>query len=127
MSTSSAQPTYSITSGSIDISSLDTITLTGSAYSPTGAYGSAGTITISNGSYSIGSGTSTTFTSGAGVGSEYIWNIPEEFINSFPSFDRIQQMCEEYPGLKIAFEKFKTTYYLVKDDFDTPVDKRAKP
>jgi hypothetical protein len=36
-------------------------------------------------------------------------------------------MCEQYPGLKIAFEKFKTTYYLVKDDYDTPEDKRPKP
>jgi len=36
-------------------------------------------------------------------------------------------MCDEYPGLKIAFEKFKTTYKLVKDDYDTPKDKRKTP
>jgi hypothetical protein len=41
-----------------------------------------------------------------------------------PNFDRIQKMCKEYPGLAIAFEKFKTTYYLVKDEYDNPKDKK---
>ena len=54
-------------------------------------------------------------------------NIPEEWINQFPDFDRVQKMCEEYPGLKIALEKFKTVYKLVKDHYDTPEDKRPRP
>jgi hypothetical protein len=36
-------------------------------------------------------------------------------------------MCDEYPGLKIAYEKFVTTYKLVKDHYDTPEDQRPKP
>jgi len=54
-------------------------------------------------------------------------NIPEEWVNCLPEFDRIEKMCKEYPGLKIAFEKFKTVYKLVKDHYDTPEDQRPKP
>ena len=53
--------------------------------------------------------------------------MPQEFIDCFPEWSRVEKMCEEYPGLKIAFEKFKTTYKLVRDDYDTPKDKRLKP
>jgi hypothetical protein len=53
--------------------------------------------------------------------------MPQEFVDSFPEWARVEKMCEEYPGLKIAFEKFKTVYKLVKDDYDTPKDKRPKP
>jgi hypothetical protein len=53
--------------------------------------------------------------------------LPEEWVNQFPDFDRVQKMCEEYPGLKIALEKFKTVYKLVKDHYDTPEDKRPRP
>ena len=57
-----------------------------------------------------------------------IWSSSgEEWIHKFPDFDRIEKMCEEYPGLAIAFEKFKTVYKLVADDYDTPKNKRAKP
>jgi hypothetical protein len=54
-------------------------------------------------------------------------NWPEEWVNCFPEWSRIEKMCEEYPGLRIAFEKFKTVYALVKDDYDTPKDKRPRP
>jgi hypothetical protein len=47
-----------------------------------------------------------------------------EWKHRFPDWDRIQKMCDMYPGLKIAFEKFKTTYYLVKDDYDNPNTKK---
>lgn len=53
--------------------------------------------------------------------------LPEEWVNQFPDFDRVQKMCEEYPGLKIALKKFKTVYKLVKDHYDTPEDKRPRP
>jgi len=94
---------------------------TGSSYFYTGAGigGSSGTISI--GAISGGS------TISSSAGSNFIWKTPEEFVDSLPAFDRIQKMCEQYPGFKIAFEKFKTTYYLIKDDYDTPEDKRPKP
>jgi hypothetical protein len=82
---------------------------------------SSGTISISN------LGATTGAISGAGSGYEWNWKTPEEFIDAFPDMDRIKKMCEEYPGLKIAFEKFKTTYYLVKDHYDTPEDQRPLP
>jgi hypothetical protein len=52
---------------------------------------------------------------------------PVEWETSFPDWNKIQNMCKEYPGLAIAFDKFKTTYKLVRDDYDTPKDKRPRP
>jgi len=59
--------------------------------------------------------------------SQFKISLPEEWVNCLPDFDRIEKMCKEYPGLAIAFEKFKTVYKLVKDDYDTPKDKRPRP
>jgi hypothetical protein len=127
-----------LTTSSID---LDTITLTsgtGSSYyyntgAVTGGF-SSDTITISSGSsvssgvYTIGSGSAGGLT---GITAQDIstfnWNLNEEFVNCLPDLDRVKKMCEEYPGLKIAYEKFVTTYKLVRDDYDTPKDKRPKP
>jgi hypothetical protein len=132
MNISSAQQDCSITSSdtyTIDVSSLtsssvDTITLSGSYTTGTGYSG-----------LTIGSSSSYTFNSGAGgfAGitaqdiSTFNWNLNEEFVNCLPDLNRVKQMCEEYPGLKIAYEKFVTTYKLVKDDYDTPKDQRPKP
>ena len=109
--------------------SNDTITLSGgsastSYYYNTGAVsGSVGTISIGGLNYiNGGSVTSQTINT-----SQITISFPEEWVNCLPDFDRIQKMCKEYPGLAIAFEKFKTTYKLVKDDYDTPKDKRLKP
>lgn len=143
MSTFSAQPSYSTisTDTSNDVISItnssdySTITLSDTISFPTtytistnniGAAGSGGT-------YSYGAG----ITGGININSigtissidtsQFTINLPEEWINCFPDFDRIEKMCKEYPGLAIAFEKFKTTYKLVKDHYDTPEDKRPKP
>ena len=122
----------------------DTITLDTSAWTNmSSASGGISTITINNGgsSYSIGAaGTYSTSIGGAGatvggitsIGNinsygNYTTNLPEEWVNCFPDFDRIEKMCKEYPGLAIAFDKFKTTYKLVRDDYDTPKNKRPKP
>jgi hypothetical protein len=87
------------------------------------AIGAGSTYTIT-----AGSGTSSTF---AGITAQDIstfnWNLNEEFVNCFPDLNRVKKMCEEYPGLKIAYEKFVTTYKLVKDDYDSPPEKRIKP
>ena len=123
MTTSSAQPTFSITLDNITSNTSGFIAQEVSTILPD-------VITITNPSsytYSIGSGSSGTI-SITDLTSDYSidWgNV--EWTNSFPDWDRIQKMCEEYPGLRIAFEKFKTTYNLVKDDYDTPKDKRQRP
>jgi hypothetical protein len=140
MTSFSAPQSYSITS-SDTITLNDTITIDTSAWANiSAAVGSSDTITISNGGYSIGAAGSTfTYSSGAGatVGgvtsigtinniNTFNWTGSEEFVNCLPDFDRIQKMCEQYPGLKIAYEKFKTTYKLVKDHYDTPEDERPR-
>ena len=136
MSNSSAPVTYStiLNNGAVsgscgfiaqEVNSVlsDTITLTGgpSNYS----YSTGSTITISNGGYTIGTGGAGTISSINA--SQFNWKMPEEFVDAFPDYDRIEKMCKEYPGLAIAFEKFKTVYNLVKDHYDTPEDQRPKP
>jgi hypothetical protein len=137
MSNSSAEQVYSITLNDVssvgfsaqDISTMvmsDTITLssgTGSSYfyntgAGVGGAGNTGAYTISN-----GGGMTGTISTVSLNNTQFSWN-DEEWINSFPQWARIQEMCEQYPGLKIAFEKFKTTYKLVKDDYDHPKDKK---
>jgi hypothetical protein len=106
----------------------DTITLDPSTWNMTSGTGSSyyyntgagvggssvGTITISGGGLS-----------GASIGSistsSFNWKT-EEFVDCLPDFDRVKSMCERYPGLKIAYEKFVTTYKLVKDDYDSTKD-----
>ena len=94
------------------------------------------TITISGGGtgYTIGSGVGTyTIATGSTItlndinATQFNWKSPEEFVDAFPDYARIEKMCKEYPGLAIAFEKFKTVYKLVKDHYDTPEDQRPKP
>jgi hypothetical protein len=100
----------------IDLSSMSTSVSGSSYYYNTGAgvSGSSGTITIGSGGaggYSIGNITASTFS----------WKN-EEFVDCLPDFERVKSMCEQYPGLKIAYDKFVTTYKLVKDDYDSPKD-----
>ena len=139
MTISSVQPSYSITSSDSDntitISSDTSSSGVSSSYYVTGvgATGSSmDTITLTGGSstYTISGG------AGTGViaqditsinGSAFTWKMPEEFVDAFPDYDRIQDMCKQYPGLKIAYEKFVTTYKLIRDDYDTPEDQRPKP
>jgi hypothetical protein len=100
----------------------DTITLTGSTYYnmsssgvvSIGGSGVSGTYTIGSGTVSLNDVNTSTFT----------WKAPEEFVDAFPDYDRVQRMCNQYPGLKVAYEKFVTTYNIVKDDYDHPKDKK---
>ena len=125
MTTSSAPEDYLTTSSeifTIDVSSLssissDTITISG---------GTGYSYTSVGGTYyntSIGS-LSTASISPITVSDINTWIMPEEWVGRFPEWSRIEKMCEAYPGLKIAFEKFKTTYYLVKDEYDNPETKK---
>ena len=102
--------TISITSGDITLdnytytpNTMNTITLTGGGTS-INTYSINDTVTIDN--------------------SAFTWSLPEEWVNAFPDWDRIKDMCEKYPGLEIAFRNFKNTYQLVKDDYDNPKDEK---
>jgi hypothetical protein len=50
------------------------------------------------------------------------WN--QEWQHRFPDWSRVQDMCSKYPGLKIAFDNFKTFYEMCKDDYDNPTPKK---
>ena len=107
----------------------DTITLTSNAYDTMVGSGTI-TIDMSNttgysitGSGSAGTSMGGTYTIGNLNASTFSWKN-EEFVDCMPDINRIENMCKEYPGLAIAFEKFKTTYNIVKDDYDNPKDKK---
>jgi len=51
-----------------------------------------------------------------------VWN--QEWQHRFPDWSRVQDMCVKYPGLKIAFDNFKTFYEMCKDDYDNPTPKK---
>ena len=134
MTTSSVPTDYLTTSSdviSIGTSTISNITVSGTGssyyYVPT----SAGTITLNGSSgYTLGSGATISTISPLTIDQVNSWsafNVPKEFVDCFPAWSRIEEMCKQYPGLQIAFEKFKRTYYLVKDDYDTPEDQRPLP
>jgi hypothetical protein len=52
------------------------------------------------------------------------WGQQEEWVNSFPDWQRVENMCKKYPGLEVALRNFRTVYTLVKDDYDNPKVKK---
>ena len=135
MSISSVPADYSLTSSdTITFSpsiTADTITINNSnrvSIPSTNYYYTSGSSTLTTGStVTIGGvGGISSLTSYAIDPSIFQVNVPEEFVDCLPDFDRVQKMCKEYPGLQIAFEKFKTTYLLVKNHYDTPEDQRPR-
>ena len=120
-----------ITSGGTG-TSCDTITITGAVGSTYTTYNSTydfSTITTTNGnpyssSTGISSSTIDTITLNGIDASQFKFNFPEEWINAFPDWHRVNDMCEKYPGLKIAFDNFKVFYEMVKDDYDNPTPKK---
>jgi hypothetical protein len=139
MSDSLAPPVYSITSS-------DTITLSSPAIDAfTIDTSTMANITSGYNNVTIGGGSGIYYTAPTTINSisalttaqiqglttidtsTFSFKMPEEWEDRFPDFNRIQKMCKEYPGLQIAFEKFKTTYLLVKNHYDTPEDQRPFP
>ena len=85
------------------LTTSDIITLTGTPYG-------SGSITYSN-IETIDLSKIDTFTSFTNF-------YKDEFDGRFPDYDRVQEMCKEYPGLEIAYKKFKEVYKMVKEDYD---------
>lgn len=105
--------TYTITIDSGSSMSADTITLGNISISGAGAQPT----------YQWASNTSTVIVDN--ISSEsFTFNFPEEWVDAFPEWTRVKDMCDKYPGLKIAFENFQTVYQLVKDDYDNPTPKK---
>jgi hypothetical protein len=74
--------------------------------------------------YSLGSSGISTITLNGIDASSYSFNLPQEWVGCFPDWDKVEDMCKEYPGLKIAFENFKVFYEMVKDDYNNPTPKK---
>jgi len=107
--------TTTITSGSVsdysytyDSNTMSTITL-----SPQFSTTSIGAVGSSAGVNTISIDTSS-----------FTFHMPKEWIDSFPDWHRVEDMCKKYPGLEIAFRNFQTVYQLVKDDYDNPTPKK---
>lgn len=113
--------TTTITSGSAsDYYSYDSNTISTITLSPP-----ITTISGGGGVYGIGA-----VGSSAGVNtisidtSSFTFNMPKEWVDCFPDWHRVEDMCKKYPGLEIAFRNFQTVYQLVKDDYDNPTPKK---
>jgi hypothetical protein len=74
--------------------------------------------------YIIGSSASPSVSTVSIESSQFTWNLPEEWVDSFPVWSRVQDMCNQYPSLEIALRNFQTVYQLVKDDYDNPTPKK---
>lgn len=45
------------------------------------------------------------------------WNDPIPFENSVPTLEKIDEVCKDYPSLKIAYEKFKNVWRICYEDY----------
>jgi hypothetical protein len=108
----------------IDLSNTSSTTLTSSSdYSYT-YDNTMSTITLCP-SISVTADTSTFSSNTVTIGnSSIVWHMPTEWVDCFPDWDKVEDMCKKYPGLEIAFRNFQTVYQLVKDDYDNPVPKK---
>jgi len=99
------------TAGGVSGSSMNTITLTGAGAS----------------TYTIGSAGVSSITLNDINTSEFTWKMPEEWVDSFPDYSKVQEMCNKYPAFKIAFEKFKQMYDLIEDDYEAKKGNKYVP
>ncbi len=133
---SSSQPT-TLSNSSIDdllknltIDLSDTATGSGGSGSYSYSYNPVSTITVPITVNSGAAGTYTTINSLSGIdtitidNSSFTFHMPKEWVDCFPVWSRVQDMCKQYPGLEIALRNFQTVYDLVKDDYDNPTPKK---
>lgn len=120
MTNSSQELSYTITLDDELTTNLNDITFTYDS-SSIPALTTADIITLTstpaNTSYSIGN-IETIDLSALESFSSFTNLYKEEFDGRFPDYERVQEMCKEYPGLEIAYRKFKEVYKMVKEDFD---------
>jgi len=106
----------------------DTFTISGpSEYSYTYDSASMSTITLSPSvsTYTIGSSAGIIAQDIGSIDpSSFTFHMPKEWVDCFPDWHRVEDMCKQYPGLEIAFRNFQTVYQLVKDDYDNPTPKK---
>lgn len=105
-------------------SNMNDVTITNSYNSYNYSNISISSGAVGAGAYTVSIPSSSDTITLTGIDSYSAFNIPVEWIDTFPQWSRVQDMCEKYPGLKIAFENFKVIYEMVKDDYDNPVPKK---
>lgn len=74
----------------------------------------------------LNGGTGSNWTNSSGVlsdtititGGDYSSFFNKPFEDSFPEWNDFQKMCDEYPGLKIAYDHVKVLYKLTIDDWE---------
>ena len=54
-------------------------------------------------------------------------NEPVEFEDEMPDVSKIEDMCNDYPALSQAYEKFKTIYTMVHQDWKGRQDAENEP
>ncbi len=109
----------------IDLSDATTTTLTSSSindYSYSYDSNTMSTITLSPSITSVSAVGGTYSIDSVSITSSF--SLPKEWIDCFPDWHRVEDMCKKYPGLEIAFRNFQTVYELVKDDYDNPTPKK---
>lgn len=124
MNNSSQEPIYTITLDDTTETS-DTITLSNWSTTNIPALTSADIITLTGTSYNnYGSG-SVTYSNIETIDLSQIESFTsftnlykEEFDGRWPEYERVMDMCKQYPGLDIAYRKFKEVYKMVKEDYD---------
>ena len=83
-------------------------------YSYTFSGGTSDTVTINTEDYSF-AGDNLTYTI------ECINEPAQEFVTHLPTMEKIEKMCEQYPGLKKAYEHFVFAYKLTRQDYEGKV------
>jgi hypothetical protein len=57
------------------------------------------------------------------IGNITFGSVP--FVDTMPSLDRVNNMCEEYPALAKAYENFKTIYKMTEQDYKGKLKERG--
>ncbi len=79
---------------------------------------SINTVTVSTEDYSF-AGDNLTYTLDGIDNISHCINEPaQEFVTHLPTMEKIEKMCEQYPGLKKAYEHFVFAYKLTRQDYD---------
>ena len=137
MNNSSAQPTCSTTSNDDAYTiTLDTRAAVGTGFDAqtmNSVLSDTITITVPVNSWSEQNYTYATGAVGSSVTignidtETFTWKLPEEWVDSFPDYDKVREMCDQYPAFKIAFDKFKQMYDLVEDDYEAKKGNKYVP
>ena len=120
MSTSSQEPIYTITLDD-ETSTDNTITISSWSADNIPALTTSDIITLTgtdNYSYNYTTSSGTIDLNGIESFTSFTGFYKEEFDGIFPDYEKVMDMCKEYPGLEIAYKKFKEVYKMVKEDYD---------